>query len=209
MRWAEWTEISRGGRVWIIPARRIKAARQHRVPLWARALEILDAAQTLGEGTGTLVFTRGGGRPLHYSAVRRLLREFGVVAVPHGFRSTFRDWEGEETDHPWEVIEAALAHVVGNRSTLTTTEPDPTLAPLSTTPPPHRVSQAAITSGDPVRYGSSGEGRGATTPKPTGFRLRSAGQASTCSRFLGSSAYSHPASRHWTAVSVGRRAHPA
>ena len=115
VRWAEWAEIDRSGRVWTIPARRAKTNRQHRVPLYGRALEILEEAQALGEGAGPLVFTHGGGRPLHDSAVRRLLRELGIAAVPHGFRSSFRDWAGEETDHPREVIEAALAHVVRNR----------------------------------------------------------------------------------------------
>ena len=115
VRWAEWEEIDRDGRVWTVPARRAKTNRRHRVPLCGRALEILEAAQTLDEGDGSLVFTHGGGRPLHDSAVRRLLRQLGIVAVPHGFRSTFRDWAGEETDHPRDVIEAALAHVVRNR----------------------------------------------------------------------------------------------
>ena len=115
VRWAEWEEIDRSGRVWIVPARRAKTNRRHRVPLCGRALEILEAAQALGEGAGPLVFTHGGGRPMHDSQVRRLLRELGIAAVPHGFRSSFRDWAGEETDHPREVIEAALAHVVRNR----------------------------------------------------------------------------------------------
>ena len=115
VRWAGWEEIDRDGRVWTVPARRAKTNRRHRVPLCGRALEILEAAQALGEGVGPLVFTHGGGRPLHDSQLRRLLRELGFAAVPHGFRSTFRDWAGEETDHPREVIEAALAHVVRNR----------------------------------------------------------------------------------------------
>ena len=115
VRWAEWAEIDRSGRVWTIPARRMKTNRRHRVPLCGRALEILEEAKALGEGAGPLVFTHGGGKPLHDSAVRRLLRQLGIAAVPHGFRSTFRDWAGEETDHPREVIEAALAHVVRNR----------------------------------------------------------------------------------------------
>ena len=117
VRWAEWEEIDRDGRVWTVPARRAKTNRRHRVPLCGRAfpLEILDAAQALEEESGPLVFTHGGGRPMHDSQLRRLLRELGVAAVPHGFRSTFRDWAGEETDHPREVIEAALAHVVRNR----------------------------------------------------------------------------------------------
>ncbi len=115
VRWAEWEEIDCSGRVWTVPARRAKTNRRHRVPLCGRALEILEAAQKLNEGDGPLVFTHGGGRPLHDSAVRRLLRQLGIAAVPHGFRSTFRDWAAEETDHPREVIEAALAHVVRNR----------------------------------------------------------------------------------------------
>ena len=115
VRWAEWEEIDRSGRVWTVPARRMKANRQHRVPLCGRALEILEAARRLGAGAGPLVFTGGGGRPLHDSQLRRLLCELGIAAVPHGFRSSFRDWAGEETDHPREVIEAALAHVVRNR----------------------------------------------------------------------------------------------
>ena len=115
VRWAEWEEIDRDGRVWTVPARRAKTNRRHRVPLCGRALEILEAAQALEEEAGPLVFTHGGGKPLHDSQLRRLLRELGIAAVPHGFRSTFRDWAGEETDHPREVIEAALAHVVRNR----------------------------------------------------------------------------------------------
>ncbi len=115
VRWAEWEEIDRSGRVWTVPAKRAKTNRRHRVPLCGRALEILEAAQALEQGAGPLVFTHGGGRPLHDSQLRRLLRELGVAAVPHGFRSTFRDWAGEETDHPRGVIEAALAHVVRNR----------------------------------------------------------------------------------------------
>ena len=115
VRWAEWEEIDRSGGVWTVPARRMKANRQHRVPLCGRALEILEAARRLGAGAGPLVFTHGGGKPLDDKQLRWLLREQGIAAVPHGFRSSFRDWAGEETDHPREVIEAALAHVVRNR----------------------------------------------------------------------------------------------
>ena len=115
VRWAEWKEIDREGKVWTVPAWRAKTNRRHRVPLCDRALEILDAAQKLEGGAGPLVFTHSGGKPFHDSVLRRLLRQLGFAAVPHGFRSTFRDWAGEETDHPREVIEAALAHVVRNR----------------------------------------------------------------------------------------------
>jgi integrase len=115
VRWAEWAEIDRSGRVWTIPARRMKTNRQHRVPLCGRALEILEAAKALGEGAGPLVFTHRGGKPLGSKQLWWMVRELGIAAVPHGFRSSFRDWAGEETDHPREVIEAALAHVVRNR----------------------------------------------------------------------------------------------
>ncbi len=115
VRGAQWTEIDTAERVWTIPAERMKAQREHRVPLCRRATEILDAARTLGDGAGPLVFTNGGGEPLDEKVLRRLLERQGVQAVPHGFRSSFRDWAAEETDHPREVIEAALAHVVGNK----------------------------------------------------------------------------------------------
>ena len=93
----------------------MKTNRQHRVPLCGRTLEILEEAEALGEGAGPLVFTHRGGKPLDAHQLRCMVREPGIVAVPHGFRSSFRDWAGEETDHPREVIEAALAHVVRNR----------------------------------------------------------------------------------------------
>ena len=115
VRWAEWEEIDRDEGVWTVPASRMKANRKHRVPLCGRALEILEAARRLGKGAGPLVFTRRGGKPLNDKQLRWLVREQGIAAVPHGFRSSFRDWAAEETDHPREVIEAALAHVVRDR----------------------------------------------------------------------------------------------
>ena len=104
VRWAEWAEIDRHKDVWTVQAKRAKTNRRHRVPLCGRALEILDAAQKLEGGAGPLVFTHGGGKPFHDGMLRRLLRRLGVAAVPHGFRSTFRDWAGEETDHPRKVV---------------------------------------------------------------------------------------------------------
>ena len=101
--------------MWTVPASRTKANREHRVPLCGRAIEILDAARTLGEGASPLVFTSEGGEPIAEQRLRRLLRKHQIAAVPHGFRSSFRDWSAEETNHPREVIEAALAHVVLNR----------------------------------------------------------------------------------------------
>ena len=114
VRGAEWAEIDRREGVWTVPATRMKAKREHRVPLCRPAMEILEEARTLDDGS-PLVFTDGAGRQLNGKRLRRLLRKHGIAAVPHGFRSSFRDWAAEETDHPREVIEAALAHVVQNK----------------------------------------------------------------------------------------------
>ena len=115
VRWARWDEMDTSAHVWTIPAARMKANREHRVPLCRRAVEILDAARTLGDGDSPLVFTVNDGEPLEEKVLRRLLERQRVPAVPHGFRSSFRDWAAEETEHRREVIEAALAHVVGNK----------------------------------------------------------------------------------------------
>jgi len=114
VRGALWTEIDREGGVWTIPASRMKANRPHRVPLCGRALEILETARTLGGGGSPIVFVTERGQPLNNKRMCRLLEKYRIAAVPHGFRSSFRDWAAEETDHPREVIEAALAHVVRN-----------------------------------------------------------------------------------------------
>ena len=113
VRGAAWAEIDTTDRVWTIPAARMKMRRDHRVPLCGRALAVLDAARTPG-GNG-LVFSARDDKPLDDKRLRRLLRQLRIPAVPHGFRSSFRDWAAEETDHPREVVEAALAHVVRNR----------------------------------------------------------------------------------------------
>ena len=114
VRGAVWTEIDLAEAVWTIPARRTKGNREHRVPLSGRALEILEGARRLGRG-GPLVFPGVRGAPLGRTAIWHLLKACEVEAVPHGFRSSFRDWAAEETDHPREVAEAALAHKVRNQ----------------------------------------------------------------------------------------------
>ena len=115
VRGAVWPEIDTAGRVWTIPAKRMKMKRDHRVPLCRRAIEILDAARGLGDGGNPVVFPNEKGKRLDDKRLRRLLWKYGIACVPHGFRSSFRDWAAEETDHPREVIEAALAHVVQNK----------------------------------------------------------------------------------------------
>ena len=115
VRGAQWVEMDPSDHVWTVPATRMKADREHRVPLCRRAVEILDAARTLCDGDGPLVFTSGGGEPLEEKVLRRLLERRRVPAVPHGLCSLFRDCAEEETEHRREVIEAALPHVVGTK----------------------------------------------------------------------------------------------
>ena len=116
VRRALWDELDTTARMWTIPAERmkIKMKREHRVPLSRRALDIRDAARTLDGSSNPFVFPSIGGKRLHDMALSGLLKHQSLAAVPHGFRSSFQD-EAEETDHPREVVEAALAHVVGNK----------------------------------------------------------------------------------------------
>ena len=88
----------------------MKAAREHRVPLAPRALEVLEDARQLADQRG-LVFPSPTGRTLSQSTMPSLLGDLEIGAVPHGFRSSFRDWAAECTDYPSEVCELALAHV--------------------------------------------------------------------------------------------------
>ena len=114
VRLAGWDEIDLEAGEWTIPGERMKAQRPHRVPLSGRAVEILGEARTLGDGGG-LVFPSSEGRPLSGSTLSTLLRGLRIAAVPHGFRSSFRDWCGECSNAPREVAEAALAHVVRDK----------------------------------------------------------------------------------------------
>ena len=87
-----------------------RTIRDHRVPLSGRALAILHDVQKRSDGTG-LVFRSLRGKPLSSVTLPRLTKELGIAAVPHGFRSCFRDWAVERTNTPREVVEAALAHI--------------------------------------------------------------------------------------------------
>ena len=107
VRLATWEEMDVAGRVWTIAADRMKAKREHRVPLCGRAVEILEAARELA-GNSPLVFPMRSGRPIAASTLPKMLKYLEVSAVPHGFRSSFRDWAAEKTDHPREVIEAGV-----------------------------------------------------------------------------------------------------
>ena len=112
VRLAEWSEIDLEARTWTIPEHRMKSEREHRIPMSDRAMQILEGAATLGNGAG-LLFPSANGKPLTDSTISKLLRENGVEAVPHGFRSSFRDWCAE-ANIDRQVAESALAHRVGD-----------------------------------------------------------------------------------------------
>lgn len=115
---ATWGEIDLHAAVWTIPATRMKAGNEHRVPLSERALAILaEVAQLrLEPGGEAAVFPNGRSR-LSGMVMAMLLRRMGVKdATVHGFRSSFRDWAAECTNYPHEVCEMALAHTIGNKA---------------------------------------------------------------------------------------------
>ena len=109
VRLATWEEIDLDAAVWTVPAERMKAQREHRVPLSERAVQVLTEAQALTDGSG-LLFPSPTGKPLSNMTLSKLLKDLDIPAVPHGFRSSFRDWAQECTNAPRAVMEAALAH---------------------------------------------------------------------------------------------------
>ncbi|MBB2170024.1 tyrosine-type recombinase/integrase [Gluconacetobacter aggeris] len=119
VRGAVWSEVDLKGKVWVVPAERMKMAREHRVPLPEGALAILqDVLLLRDQEAGDLVFPgQKRGKPLSDVALSKALHlaaETKAVTV-HGLRSTFRDWAAEETDYPREVAEMALAHAIGDK----------------------------------------------------------------------------------------------
>ncbi|MFM9844744.1 MAG: tyrosine-type recombinase/integrase [Dongiaceae bacterium] len=112
---ATWAEVDTAARIWTVPAERMKGGRPHRVPLSARALEILDNARQLSGGSGLVFPGRKRGKPQSQMTLLAVMRRMGSDAVPHGFRSTFRDWAAESNPAPREVAEAALAHIVKDK----------------------------------------------------------------------------------------------
>lgn len=105
------TEVN--GNVWSIPGNRMKAGRLHQVPLCQRSLDLMLIAQSLDPNSQYL-FSRGG-KPLSSMAMLMMARRMQAGLTVHGFRSSFRDWVSEETDHSPEVAEMALAHTIGNK----------------------------------------------------------------------------------------------
>lgn len=114
---ARWSEIDIAGAVWTVPAARMKARTEHRVPLTSAALAVLETVRPLlGKANDGFVFPgQKKDRPLSQMSMTMLLRRMEVTDYTvHGFRSTFRDWAGDCTNFAREIIEAALAHAVGN-----------------------------------------------------------------------------------------------
>ena len=111
---ARWEEVNIAERLWSVPAERMKAGREHRVPLCGKALEIVEEMRAIG---GDFIFPGGKrGKPLSNMAMTMLLRRMGHGdQTVHGFRSTFRDWAAERTNFPAEVAEMALAHAVTDK----------------------------------------------------------------------------------------------
>ena len=113
-----WDEIDLEARMWTVPAERMKAKVEHRVPLSNAAIDVLRQARAITDPPilrsldgCPWVFPSIRGR-LSNSTLSKLVRENGIAAVPHGFRSSFRDWASEQTNAPHAVMEAALAHTI-------------------------------------------------------------------------------------------------
>lgn len=114
---ATWKEIDLENKLWIVPAERMKAGREQRVPLVDRVIEILKGMAKLrkDDDPSAFVFPGSGNKePLSNMSMTMLMRRMEREETVHGFRSSFRDWAGETTSFPREIAEAALAHIVGD-----------------------------------------------------------------------------------------------
>ena len=116
VRFAEWSEIDFESATWTVPADKMKAGKVHRIPLSARAMEILRTAWEISGQEDGLIFpsVRDGSKPMTPAALSRVLHRSGISETIHGMRSSFRDWAAECSGAAWAVCESALAHNVGN-----------------------------------------------------------------------------------------------
>lgn len=113
VRGATWDEIDLVAGVWTVPAGRMKAGKEHRVPLSNAALTIVKSQKEIK--LNQFVFPSPRETVLSDMTLSAVLRRMKINAVPHGFRSTFRDWSAETTDYPNEMAEMALAHTIGDK----------------------------------------------------------------------------------------------
>ena len=110
---ADWSEIDLAAKTWTVPAARMKAGKEHKVPLSNAAIALLDALP--GARAGIVFPGNNPGKPMNHGALRLQLRRMGQQdANVHGFRWAFVDWAHEQTAFPSEAIEISLAHTVGN-----------------------------------------------------------------------------------------------
>ena len=114
VRGAVWSEINMQTGLWIIPSERMKAKREHRIPLSRQALVLLEAQPIIDKCE--FVFPSSKLSPLSDMTLTAVMRRLKLEAVPHGFRSTFRDWAAENTSFPNEVVEMALAHAIEDKT---------------------------------------------------------------------------------------------
>ncbi|CAG9269013.1 integrase [Burkholderia cepacia] len=116
-RGARWSEFDLDSGVWRVPPERMKLKKEHRVPLPADVVTFLKALpRSDPDDQDALVFPSPRGKVFSDMTLLQVVRRLEVPATPHGFRSTFRDWAGEYTNHPRELIEVALAHIPGDQS---------------------------------------------------------------------------------------------
>lgn len=114
VRGAKWSEFDLGEKIWTIPAERMKAGVEHRVPLSDQVMKLVSQIPRL-ESVDWLFPARSGKGPISDMTLSMLMRRQKLDYVPHGFRSTFRDWAGDHTQYPREILEAALAHTLGSK----------------------------------------------------------------------------------------------
>lgn len=112
-RGARWSELDLANAVWVIPKERMKAKREHRIPLPRQAVELLQQQPRIDDSD--LVFPSSRNTPLSDMTLTAVMRRLKRSEVPHGWRSTFRDWVGDCTEYPSELAEIALAHAVGSK----------------------------------------------------------------------------------------------
>jgi integrase len=112
---ARWEEIEFQTKVWTVPPERMKSGREHRVPLSERALVILVELHEARMSEFVFPGLKRG-RPLNNAAFEAVLHRAQVIVTTHGFRSSFRDWAGDHTAFARDVVEAALAHAIENKT---------------------------------------------------------------------------------------------
>ncbi len=113
VRGATWAELDLNKRIWTIPAERMKARKEHRVPLSRQAVALLQAQPRVSDSP--YIFPSPSAKMLSDMALLKVTRDMQVDAVPHGFRSTFRNWVAECTEYPGELAEQALAHTLESK----------------------------------------------------------------------------------------------